>query len=219
MTTLLAHALVAREDLPIPDWLFAWGASLVLIASFAGLSLLWREPRLEKDEWRPVVSSVFYRLRQPNGEVTSEPVAVAASSQRYWQLRVDPKSGGLGREPPSLRVEWRPRQIVFAARGNPPFTLAYGSGVAQPVALPVATLVPGYDTTKGLPANVGTAAVGPALKAGDAAALRAPVDVKRIVLWSTLVIAALVLGAMAWRLAKQMGSGSRPAGDTGEPPH
>jgi hypothetical protein len=39
---LLAHALVAREDLPIPDWLFAWGASLVLIASFAGLSLLWR---------------------------------------------------------------------------------------------------------------------------------------------------------------------------------
>ncbi len=53
MTWLLAHALLAREDLPIPDWLFAWGASLVLIVSFAGLSLLWREPRLEADDWRP----------------------------------------------------------------------------------------------------------------------------------------------------------------------
>ena len=34
-----AHALVGRQDLPIPAWLFAWGASLVLIVSFAGLTL------------------------------------------------------------------------------------------------------------------------------------------------------------------------------------
>jgi hypothetical protein len=51
---LLAHALVARQDLPIPAWLFAWGASIVLIVSFAALSFLWREPRLEDDSWRPV---------------------------------------------------------------------------------------------------------------------------------------------------------------------
>jgi hypothetical protein len=29
----IAHALAAREDLPIPAWLFAWGASVVLIVS------------------------------------------------------------------------------------------------------------------------------------------------------------------------------------------
>ncbi|MDX6615263.1 MAG: hypothetical protein QOD60_354 [Solirubrobacterales bacterium] len=51
---LLAHALVARQDLPIPDWLFAWGASLVLIISFTALSFLWREPRFEDDDWRPL---------------------------------------------------------------------------------------------------------------------------------------------------------------------
>ena len=34
----LAHALVARKDLPIPAWLFAWGASIVLIISFFALS-------------------------------------------------------------------------------------------------------------------------------------------------------------------------------------
>ena len=50
----LAHALVGRKDLPIPAWLFAWGASLVLIASFVALSFAWRQPRLESDSWRPI---------------------------------------------------------------------------------------------------------------------------------------------------------------------
>ena len=48
-----AHALVAREDLPIPAWLFAWGASIVLIVSFFALSAAWRKPRFEQERWRP----------------------------------------------------------------------------------------------------------------------------------------------------------------------
>jgi hypothetical protein len=47
----VAHALVARKDLPIPVWLFAWGASLVLIVSFFALSAGWRNPRFEDDRW------------------------------------------------------------------------------------------------------------------------------------------------------------------------
>lgn len=43
-----AHGLVGRTDLPIPQWLFAWVAAVVLIVSFAALSLLWPEPRLER---------------------------------------------------------------------------------------------------------------------------------------------------------------------------
>jgi hypothetical protein len=50
----VAHALVARKDLPIPAWLFAWGASLVLIVSFFALSALWQTPRLEDERWRPL---------------------------------------------------------------------------------------------------------------------------------------------------------------------
>ena len=41
-----AHGIAQRSDLPIPAWLFAWGAALVLIASFVALSLLWPRPRL-----------------------------------------------------------------------------------------------------------------------------------------------------------------------------
>jgi hypothetical protein len=50
----LAHALVARKDLPIPAWLFAWGASIVLIVSFFALSAAWRKPRFEDEHWRPL---------------------------------------------------------------------------------------------------------------------------------------------------------------------
>jgi hypothetical protein len=48
----LAHALAARKDLPIPAWLFAWGASIVLIVSFFALSAAWRKPRFEHERWR-----------------------------------------------------------------------------------------------------------------------------------------------------------------------
>lgn len=50
----LAHALVGKQDLPIPAWLFAWGASIVLIVSFVVLSIAWREPRLQRERWRPL---------------------------------------------------------------------------------------------------------------------------------------------------------------------
>src|SRR4051794_41745162 len=44
----LAHGLVGRQDLPIPRWLFAWGAAVVLVASFVGLAVLWSTPRLQQ---------------------------------------------------------------------------------------------------------------------------------------------------------------------------
>ena len=52
----LAHGLVGREDLPIPKWLFGWAATVVLVASFVGLAVLWPRPRLEEPEQRRVAS-------------------------------------------------------------------------------------------------------------------------------------------------------------------
>jgi hypothetical protein len=49
-----AHALAARQDLPVPAWMFAWGASIVLIVSFFALSVTWRAPRFEEGHWRPL---------------------------------------------------------------------------------------------------------------------------------------------------------------------
>jgi hypothetical protein len=53
--TLLAHSgLVSRSDLPIPEWLFGWAAAMVLVISFVALAILWPEPRLESERWRPL---------------------------------------------------------------------------------------------------------------------------------------------------------------------
>ena len=48
-----AHALIGKQDLPIPVWLFIWAAAVVLIVSFVVLSIAWREPRLQSENRRP----------------------------------------------------------------------------------------------------------------------------------------------------------------------
>jgi hypothetical protein len=49
-----AHGLVARSDLPIPQWLFGWAAAMVLLVSFVALAVLWPEPKLQHEHWRPM---------------------------------------------------------------------------------------------------------------------------------------------------------------------
>jgi hypothetical protein len=43
-----AHGIAQRADLPIPEWLFGYGAAMVLIISFVGLAVLWRTPQLQE---------------------------------------------------------------------------------------------------------------------------------------------------------------------------
>jgi hypothetical protein len=64
-----AHALVGRKDLPVPAWLFAWGASLVLIISFALLSVAWTSARLQREQWRPVPRSLSRAVVNPATDV------------------------------------------------------------------------------------------------------------------------------------------------------
>ena len=57
----LAHVTLApKEDLPIPEEWFAWGAAAVLVLSFLALSALWMKPRYETDGWN--AGAVFSRL-------------------------------------------------------------------------------------------------------------------------------------------------------------
>ena len=46
-TPASAHGLGARTDLPLPLWMFAYGAAAALLISFAGLAVFWRTSRLE----------------------------------------------------------------------------------------------------------------------------------------------------------------------------
>jgi hypothetical protein len=51
-----AHGLAGSADLPIPEWMFAWAAAIVLIASFVALGVLWPRPRLERPGLRRVAT-------------------------------------------------------------------------------------------------------------------------------------------------------------------
>ena len=42
-----AHGIGGKTDLPVPRWLFAWAAAVVLIVSFVAHATLWPKPRLE----------------------------------------------------------------------------------------------------------------------------------------------------------------------------
>jgi hypothetical protein len=72
----VAHALVARKDLPIPAWLFAWGASIVLIVSFFALSAAWRKPKFEQERWRPLGAGLSRALLSVPAQVLCGVVGV-----------------------------------------------------------------------------------------------------------------------------------------------
>jgi len=167
--------------------------------------------------WRSVARSMVYRLRQPAGEIASPDLSVGASTGRLWMIRVDQRGGGLGSGMPSLNAGWAPHQLVFAARGAPPFTLAYGNRGAQGSSLPIESLIPGYREDAGASVrvaktgaqptvNVQSATAQPQKELGGEARLQEQIDWKRWSLWGVLGMGVLVLGAMAWRLVKQLGT-------------
>ncbi len=53
-----AHGVVGRSDLPIPEWLFGWAAAAVLAVSFVALAVLWPDPKLQEDSWRPKLAGL-----------------------------------------------------------------------------------------------------------------------------------------------------------------
>jgi hypothetical protein len=60
----LAHGLGGVKDLPVPLWLFYYGAALVLILSFVALWALWKRPLLaEKSRGRPLPGGLESVLR------------------------------------------------------------------------------------------------------------------------------------------------------------
>jgi hypothetical protein len=88
-----AHALVAKQDLPIPAWLFAWAASIVLVVSFFALSAAWRKPQFEEERWRPSAAWLTTVLR-------SWPIQILCGGLAVFLLGVGIYSGIHGTEAP-----------------------------------------------------------------------------------------------------------------------
>ena len=98
----------------------------------------------------------------------------------------------------------RATQLVFLARGEPPFTLALGNGSVKAANFPLSTLIPdgGAERLK---------ALGQATLAGEVA-VASPVvavspaagtDWKKLGLWAVLLLGVAALGAMAFSLLRK----------------
>ena len=135
---LLAHGLVQRADLPIPEWLFGWAAALVLIVSFVALAVLWPEPKLTGYRWRP--------LPGPLGRVPgSRPVEIACGAigvvllTEPWHGAIDLAGVAFAL---AAAVCWA-AYILLTQKVGDELTGLRGLAVSMPVAAVVASLVAG----------------------------------------------------------------------------
>lgn len=166
-----------------------------------------------EDRWQPMASATLYRLRRNGTEVTNADVVVGPATSRRWLLRVDQRGGGLGSGEVRLEIGWVPHEVVFAARGEGPFTLAYGMKLAKPGALPITAVVPGYRHGEAIAHKTASvtrpAPAQPRPAGGLAQYLREAADsgqAKKWVLWASLVVGVLLLVWMAFALLKQVGT-------------
>ncbi len=174
-----------------------------------------------KSEWRWAGTSTFYRLTRDGVEVVSPPLSFAPRSDRFWLVRIEQKGGGLGSGMPQLEVNWMPRQIVFVARGEGPYALAYGKSDAQPASFAVSNLIPGYKPYAEFALPLASAGTPSADAADGNPSLRdwlRETDWKRILLWAVLLGGVALLAWMAWRLTRQMNAAPDGAADNARKP-
>jgi len=173
----------------------------------------WQEqPGRQGADLRPLARSTFYRLTQNGQERVSGDVDVPLTHAARWVLRPQAKVA----ERPALRLGWKPATMVFMAGGQGPYTLAFGRDGAEAGSLPLAQVAPGFSITElaALEQARAGAAVRQRSDGGAATPASGMLQRREIWLWALLLCGVAALGAMAWRLARQMreGSGGQPPG-------
>jgi hypothetical protein len=154
--------------------------------------------------WRQRAVGIIYKLAAEGEVLQQTELEVGTVSERYWRLQVDDSSGGFGGVQPQVEVGWTAHELLFAARGAPPFSLVFGSARVDPVRHNALLLELDQDPLRDLTSSA--VQTGEPYEIGGTAALEQPLEVdwKNILLWSLLVLASLLLGWMAWSLIKQL---------------
>lgn len=163
----------------------------------------------EKASWAPLTSATFYRMNRGGASVESPAVEVGRRSMRWVQLVLDSHVPSLGGDEPTLEVQWMPAQIVFVARGDAPFTLAFGNADAQRTIIALNQVIPDYKAgaEMKIPEDQVLRVATVTVVESPVTKLVGDVNKRKLVLWGALLIAVVVLGFMAMQLAKQMKKG------------
>ncbi len=199
-----------------PAWVLDLGGRLPV----AQIEVLSNEPntvsalRLErrddpKQSWQPVASFVAWRLQRQGTEQRSAAVALPVGSARYWRLVGDGRTSPPGGQTLSARLAWVAPQLVFASAGAQGIELQVGFDQATSTALPLSTLIPGYEA--GAEHRLQAASVGPLVARPvnqptltERITSANPAEKKQWLLWAVLCIAVVGLGVLAMRLSNDL---------------
>ncbi len=159
-----------------------------------------------KAPWVERWSGEAYRILTDTERRESPPAHFAATSDRYWRLRIA-KDPQLYRDT-QLELGYRPARLRFFAQGSGPFTLAYGSRRAEISAASDCNALladVGADERARLVSEGIVAAASRSL-GGDTAMRPLPrqTPVRLVVLWTVLIGGVGVLVAMALVLLKRV---------------
>jgi len=155
-------------------------------------------------------SGPVFRLTEGKNEVSSGPIHLdgdRTAPRRYWYLKPRQAESRLGTKPPTLRLGWITEKIAFVAQGQGPYLLAYGSAVVRPADFGVDALLQRTDSS----VRPATVKLGKQIQLGGPQRLVLPPP-RRVEVWkkalavSFMGLGTLVLGLMAYRLIRQMGS-------------
>ena len=147
--------------------------------------------------WQMIDSGLLYRLTQNGQDAVQDEMELPGNVVQQLKLEVDDRGGGLGKDAPKLSFAVRATQLVFLARGAPPYSLAIGNDKIEGASLPLTTLVPGVTPEKAASFGKASLAVAPAPAMTPALPAASGPDWKRIGLWSVLVLGVVFLGWMA----------------------
>ncbi len=188
-------------DLPVPLPLELLRVELAQANTLAPVSVSTR--RDSKDSWQPLARGLLYRLPEKGKDVIHDELQLPGQWVQHLRLQVDPRGGGIGQAAPTVRIGLRSTQMVFLARGTPPYVLALGNTAGKANNLPLTTLIPGYDDKR--LAALGVAKAGTPVAAPSAAQTASPaagVDWQRYGLWGVLLVGVALLVGMALSLLK-----------------
>lgn len=166
-----------------------------------------------RERWSDLAQSIVYRLDSKHGEIVSPVIDLGRGPMKRLRLSLDTRAGGVGSQPPMLRIRFTPDVLVFLARGEGPFSVAWGADAVPDVAMSVASLVPGYRAGQALtasPAALGNLIAGATAPQQVQAGNEAPATASKYVLWAVLIVGVLLLGGMASMLMKQMKTPDKP---------
>jgi hypothetical protein len=152
----------------------------------------------EDEDWNRLGRETVYRFASAAGETQKNKAFPVSSSAPYWQLQA------LGErafnEAPELVIRWKMRELVFLAQGEGPWTLAYGNaGCAPPEEGELPQLGDGDEgLLPALPTGLGR------YEERKRGRIQEDHAYGVWLLWAVLILAAALLSALAFFIARSM---------------